>query len=347
MAGKTIKSGSKKSRKVAKNPLPRWRGFNLLSFFSVKWNSRPVEDDFRWIADWGFDFIRLPMSYLLWTQSDDIFKVKEDVLEQIDQAVDLARRCGLHVCLNFHRAPGYTISSENPETLSLWKEQKPLDAFCFHWELFTRRYKGISSRELSFNLVNEPPVPSRTVMTKADYERVVRAAVAAIRRIDPDRLIIADGISVATEPVPELADVGIAQSCRGYRPMSISHHKAHWCKTDHFPPPAWPGVDESGETWDRRRLAEYYAPWGKMIGRGVGVHCGECGCHNLTPHGVFLAWLEDVLSVLTGLGIGYALWNFRGPFGVLDSKRDDVEYQDWHGRLLDRKMLDLLRESGK
>lgn len=34
-----------------------------------------------------------------------------------------------------------------------------------------------------------------------------------------------------------------------------------------------------------------------------------------------------------------------GDFGILDSERKDVAYEDWHGHLLDRKMLDLLQEN--
>ena len=36
------------------------------------------------------------------------------------------------------------------------------------------------------------------------------------------------------------------------------------------------------------------------------------------------------------------MWNFRGSFGVLDSGRADVAYEDFHGHKLDRKMLDVL-----
>ena len=59
---------------------------------------------------------------------------------------------------------------------------------------------------------------------------------------------------------------------------------------------------------------------------------------------MFLAWFGDVLDVLTDNQIVYALWNFRGDFGVLDSGRKDVQYEDWHGHQLDRKMLDLLKK---
>ena len=33
-----------------------------------------------------------------------------------------------------------------------------------------------------------------------------------------------------------------------------------------------------------------------------------------------LAWLRDVLEILKSHNIGWALWNFRGPFGILDSE---------------------------
>jgi endoglucanase len=35
---------------------------------------------------------------------------------------------------------------------------------------------------------------------------------------------------------------------------------------------------------------------------------------------------------------------FRGSFGILDSDRADVQYEDFNGRKLDRKLLQLLQE---
>ena len=58
-----------------------------------------------------------------------------------------------------------------------------------------------------------------------------------------------------------------------------------------------------------------------------------------------LAWLRDNLDVFRQLGWGWALWNLRGSFGILDSGRDDVEYEDFHGHRLDRQMLRLLQEN--
>jgi endoglucanase len=125
--------------------------------------------------------------------------------------------------------------------------------------------------------------------------------------------------------------------------MGISHYQASWVGGEKWAEPSWPGPDHGGEYWDRARLEKHYAPWAELARRGVGVHCGEGGAFKFTPHPVVLAWLRDVLEILTSHGIGFALWNLRGSFGILDSDRKDVAYEDWHGHKLDRKLLDLLR----
>jgi len=324
--------------------LPRHRGFNLLEAFTVKSSGDFREDDFRWISEWGFNWVRLPMCYTLWAHDGDPFRLNEAWLEHVDRAIGFGRRYGIHVCLNFHRAPGYSVNRERTEPFNLWKDPRALEAFCLHWETFAKRYRGVPSREVSFNLVNEPGAISEASMTREDHARVVRAAVAAIRNADPERLVVADGLSWGNLPCPELADLGIAQSCRAYAPMGVSHYKANWVKGENWPVPEWPGKDRGGELWDRARLEKHYAPWAELARQGVGVHCGEGGAFKFTPHAVFLAWYRDVLEILKSLGIGYALWQFRGTFGVLDSDRADVAYEDWHGHKLDRKLLELLKE---
>lgn len=332
------------------NRLPRWRGFNLLEKFikhpDPGGNPPFREDDFRWIADWGFDFVRLPMSYRCWSSPEHWRTFEESTLVHIDQAVELGRRHRVHVNLNFHRAPGYCIAPE-PEPFNLWKDREAEDAFCFHWETFARRYRGIPSGRLSFNLVNEPHWPDDARMSRPDHERVIRRAVATIRAVDPDRLIIADGICCGTAPCPELADLGVAQSCRAYAPFGVSHYQAPWATWVNWaqvPPPAWPGGWEHGAAWSREHLAAFYQPWRDLVAQGIGVHCGEGGAFNRTPHEVVLRWLRDVLEILHESGIGFALWNFRGAFGILDSGRDDVAYGDWYGHKLDGRLLDLLRQ---
>ena len=43
--------------------------------------------------------------------------------------------------------------------------------------------------------------------------------------------------------------------------------------------------------------------------------------------------------------IGLALWEFIGDFGILNSGRTDVEYQDWYGYKLDKRLLALMQSN--
>jgi len=318
--------------------LPRWRGFNLLEKFNAGSNKPFVEDDFRGMAEWGFDFVRLPMDYRCWTDPNDPHKLDDKVLTEIDQAVEFGKRHGVHVSLNLHRAPGYTVAKP-PEKLDLWTSEEAQELFDFQWSQFAKRYQGTPSKQLSFNLVNEP---SRIPVDK--YAKVVRRVVGAIRAGDPKRLVIADGLSWGSDPVLELADLGIAQATRGYFPMPISHYQASWVRGERFPKPTWP-LKEGNRTIDRDVLRnERIQPWKKLEAKGVGVIVGEWGAFNKTPHEVVLAWARDYLELWKEAGWGWALWNFRGSFGIVDSGRADVEYEDSHGQKLDRKFLDLLRQ---
>ncbi len=339
--------------------LPRWRGFNLLAFFQAfnryQSSGELQEDDLRWMRDWGFDFVRLPMDYWIWIDSDwrktrklapdDMYRINPAALEKIDKAIELCGKYGLHVNVNFHRAPGYCINNREREPFVLWSDRRAEDAFVFHWGLFAKRYAGISRKQLSFNLLNEAPRPRPGYMTRADYIRVMTRAIKEIRKHSPERLILVDGLSVAHDPIPGMIPLHVAQSMHAYWPAQISHYRAPWVdRNNRFPLPTWPLKDRRGKIIaDRAKLEEYVAPWAKLAARGVGVHCGECGCYNKTPYPVFMGWFTAVMDILKEHGIGYALWSFRGSFGILDSGRTDIAYEDWHGHKLDRRLLDLLR----
>ncbi len=319
--------------------LPRWRGFNLLEKFTARHNAPFVETDFAQIAEFGFDFVRLPLSYHCWSDPGNWRKLDEKALKEIDQAVQFGQRHAIHVSINFHRAPGYCVNPPK-EPLDLWSDAEALKASCHHWSHFARRYRGIPNARLSFDLLNEPAkIPEET------YVRVAKELIGAIRREDPQRLIIADGLRWGRDPVHGLADSGVAQSTRGYDPMRISHHRASWIGgSDRWPAPAWPLKLGDWDVYDKDRLRrENIVPWKALEKKGVGVHVGEWGAYRATPHHVALAWMQDFLELWKEAGWGWALWNFRGSFGILDSGREDVKYEDFRGHKLDRKMLTLLQ----
>lgn len=319
--------------------LPRWRGFNLLEKFGASKQTAFHEEDFDIIAGWGFNFVRLPMSYRCWGDWEDYTKFAEKPLKEVDQAVEFGRQRGIHVNLCFHRAPGYCVNPPK-EPHDLWTEEKSVQGAALHWRTFAQRYKGIPSSQLSFDLVNEPPQ-----VADERYLHVARAMVEAIREVDPDRLIIADGSSYGNKPVHALVELKIAQSTRGYAPLEISHYKASWMAgSDTWAKPTWP-LGQGKDRWDKARLLrDGIGPWQALEKKGIGIHVGEWGVYNFTPHDVALAWMADSLDLWKSAGWGWALWNLRGSFGVLDSGRADVTYEDFKGHKLDRKMLEMLRE---
>ena len=347
---------------LSKNKLPRWRGFNLLDFFSPDpANTRPAttEEKLKWMQDWGFDFVRIPIAYPYYLNIDrtkkitaaDVYRIDESAIDRIDKLVSLAHKYNMHVSLNLHRAPGYCINAGFFEPFNLWKDEAAQDAFYFHWNMWAKRYKNVSSKKISFDLVNEPSMRedmndqhSKSGPVPGDiYRKVAQGALEAIRKENKDRLVIADGNSGGNMVIPELTDLDIAQSCRGYYPGQISHYKAPWANKDpeNLPDPKWPG-QIGNRFWDKADLEKFYQPWIELVNKGVGVHCGECGCWKKTPHDVFLAWFGDVLDILTKNNIGYAIWEFSGDFGIMNSGRTDVVYEDWYGQKLDRKFLSLL-----
>ncbi len=470
--------------------LPRWRGFNLLEMFYKGSSNGPFkEEDFKLVSELGFNFVRLPMDYRIWVRGGDWARFNETPLHWIDQAIEYGQQHGVHVCLNFHRAPGYTVA-DPPEPTSLWTDPDTQKACANHWSLFARRYEGIPNNQLSFNLFNEPPDIDPNV-----YAHIVGLMAEAIRAEDPNRLIIADGLNYCVKPCWSLVPLGVAQATRGYQPFTLTHYRAGWVSgSDLWAMPMWPeplgcagylygpakkemqspvvieanipdpftfhvrvgivssssrlevsvdrgrrntwaqdfkpgpgegpwkqvvyvpqwdtyqniydqafaiefpvcrreirltntvgdwltiteigveladgrsfslavsprwgdvnrvlrfdpsnpaGAFQSDDAMDRQWLWDnYVAPWVQLKEANVGVMVGEWGAYNQTPHDVTLRWMEDCLKNWQQAGLGWALWNFRGSLGVLDSDRADVPYEDFHGHKLDRKMLDLLQ----
>ena len=109
---------------VISNPIPRWRGFNLLDYFepiapNEKSSAATTEDDFKWMADWGFDFVRVPMAYPRYINFDptknitpeDVLNINEKVVDEIVELISMANKYKLHVSIDLHRAPGYCVNA--------------------------------------------------------------------------------------------------------------------------------------------------------------------------------------------------------------------------------------------
>ena len=67
-------------KKISEIMQNRWRGFNLQGLF-VSPESKDInlfynlqyypEEKFKIISDWGFNYVRLPLSYRCWSSAED------------------------------------------------------------------------------------------------------------------------------------------------------------------------------------------------------------------------------------------------------------------------------------
>ncbi len=290
-------------------------------------SQKPFEErDFADIAELGFDFVRLPLDYRCWTDRDE----PEDAQGAGPQgdrpggrARPQARRSRpdqLPPGPGFHRRQARRSRSRSGPTPRSW-------TICaHHWASFAARYQGIPNNLVSFNLFNEPD----DKVKPEDHRRVVERVAAAIRERDPQRLIVCDGRAWATTPPTELIGLNVAAALHDYNPMPLTHYKASWVNWDEsWPEPIWPLKQNDGKYVVRGTIArELIKPWKDFEAKGVGVMVGEFGVYNQTPHRFVLSWMNDTLAEFKKAGWGWALWNFTGSFGICDSGRYDVAYED-------------------
>jgi endoglucanase len=327
--------------------IPRWRGFNLTELAGWGPEQRYRESDFSWMAERGFNFARLPCSYWMWSNKTAWMQIIGKNLRPFDRAIDLGRQYGIHINLCLHRIPGYCVNGRELEPYQLFDSprdsmERALEAALHHWRYLAERYKTVPTRQLSFDLLNEPPF----MVDQTRYVEIARALIAAIRETSPERLIFADGADIGQTPVRGLVDQAVVHSTRGYLPKMVSHYTATWVPADEFESlatPTWPMTDNRGVLWDREKLRDrLISKWQPLKELDAPIHVGEWGCYNKTPHDICLAWMSDLLALWKEAGWGWSMWNLRGPFGVLDSGRSDVVYEKSQGGRLDRKMLELL-----
>ena len=330
-------------------PTARWRGFNLLGMFRCptiglrpdpRVEGRFVEWEFKALRDWGFNFARLPIDYRILVSGDSWTNLDEGKIALLDEAVEFGRRYGIHVQIALHRIPGYCILDQT-EAFPLGTSEVAQDAACRMWSALAERWKGVPNEILSFNLFNEP-----TRHTAGEnYPPLCMKLIKAIRDVDSARFIMADGNHCASAPVPELYGIpSLGQAFRGYTPHALTHYGADFIEGIPGEPPTWPLALNYGRGWITEAPEETVAKIQPALNAGELCMVGEFGCRPDTPHDVALGWMEHCLRLWRSKDLGWALWNLRGPFGILDSGRNDAAHEDFSGHRLDRRMLELLQQ---
>jgi len=321
-------------------------GFNFQWMTSWQEGRDPAPADLQaldFLAKHGFNFARLACDYRFWTKDFDYLHPIEPAFKFIDDYVEACRHRDIHFSLNMHRVPGYCINRPEIEKHNLWVDKEAQDGLVFQWETFARRYVGVSGDVLSFDLINEPPDIGQYGMTRDIHEALIRRVVAGIRAIDPNRPIVIDGLEGGNVAMPELSDLDLIHSTRGYQPMPVSHQGASWWSGWKGHSPVYPGGDWWDKSWDRDTLNEHYKPWRDIAAQGRTVHIGEFGCYNRTPNDVALRWFADLFSLWREYGWGWGMWNFVGPFGIIGHGREGARIEMIDGYEVDVELLELMK----
>ena len=170
------------------------------------------------------------------------------------------------------------------------------------------------------------------------FDRDYTAAIPADTR--QVRIRVADGDwlqigQIGLKPAGTDAKETVARTSAGVRQAAAPFRYAPG-----VPGGPFAGLPMQDRAWLWKTCIE---PWKEAEAQGHRRHGRRMGRYNKTPHDVVLRWAEDCLANWQKAGWGWAMWNFRGSIGVLDSGRSDVHYEDFEGHKLDRKLLDLLQ----
>lgn len=221
------------------------KGFNLLGKYDIGWSNNGFsKEEFEIVKDLGFNFVRLPLDYRTFTHAGNWDVIDEEKIAEIDKAIEYGEKYGVHICICFHRAPGYCVNPASnlpPEqNIDLWSNATAQNAFLKHWEYFAARYRDVPWEKLSFNLINEPKDIDENV-----YGPLMKRAIDKIQAVQPDRIIFVDGLNYSRELLNTFSGrKNIIQALHVYDPMTITHYKAEWVNgSDSWPLPVWPMTD--------------------------------------------------------------------------------------------------------
>lgn len=147
-----------------------------------------TEKDFTWIAEQGFDFVRLPVGYWLFAQTNDFI----DGEVYLRRAFDWAKRHRLGIVLDFHGLQGSQNGYDHSGQVGkvrLYRRKNTADALST-LEYMVRTY-GQRKELLAIELINEPKIRWFLRRTLRYYDRAYKVAE---QHLGPGvKIVVSDG----------------------------------------------------------------------------------------------------------------------------------------------------------
>ncbi len=325
--GFTVRRGTNISHWLSQS---RRRGEERQRFFT--------EEDVTLIARLGYDHVRLPVDEeQLWDESG---QPEEEAFALLDSALDWCAARGLPVIVDLHILRSHHF---NEGDKPLWTDPREQERFVEIWRQLSGRLQTRPNELVAYELMNEAVADD-----PEDWNRLLARGVEALREREPERtLVIGSNLWQQVETFDQLripeGDPNILLSFHLYTPMALTHYGASWTKVGEYQGPVrYPGEvvteadlaglpddlvgairDGRGLYFDRTVLEEKLAkPLALARRTGLPLYCGEWGALPASPRADRLRWYRDFRSVLERNGIGWAHWDYKGGFGVVDAQRN-------------------------
>ncbi|MCC5831145.1 MAG: cellulase family glycosylhydrolase [Phycisphaeraceae bacterium] len=298
-----------------------------------------TRDDVRRIAEWGMDHIRLPIDEV--QMFDESGRPEPEAFDLLDQALDWSAESGLRVLVDLHILRAHYFNQ--PTEPALYTDESESDRFARLWDVLSAHLKHHPLDRLAYELLNEP-----VARNAADWNRVLRKPLAAVRHHEPERVVYLGSNRFQSATTFDELDIPddrhLILSFHFYEPMLITHYRAGWTAIgDYDGPIHYPGQPVASEDIARLQAAvpegrvdlkRWNAPFDadairhaliKPLARreetGLSLYCGEFGVRDSVQDDIRIAWLSDLIAVFHSLDIGWAVWDYRGGFGMLDLDR--------------------------
>jgi endoglucanase len=314
--------------------------------------------DFKTIAQWGFNSVRLPVDAQWIFDNEGRGPLLKDRLAFLKKVLRWAADAGLLTILDLHQTPWHTFAK--PQLENLWKSEEDLNAFCQCWAELAHALKRVAA-PLWFDVLNEP-----TASQAEDWNHVASKIYRVLRMEDSKRTLVIESTRWGSVlRLKELAEAvqgpQLVYSFHFYLPMLVTHQKAPWWADGkpygeevHYPgslprvrehlekdlpPPTRSLLEFEGlKNWDRDALRELMKPVKDLVQEGNTLYCGEFGIFDKAPRLTRLNWVRDVVSVFSELKVGWSFWTYRGlDFGVW------LKEGNSESAPLDQEMLDILK----
>jgi endoglucanase len=171
---------------------------NTDTFYTAWLNNHVRRIDIDSLATWGFNTIRLPMHYNLFTpQNLPVGEYINTGFELIDSLLSWCSANQIYLILDLHGAPGgqgddAAISDYDPAKPSLWESEENKARTADLWKTLAARY---ADEEWigGYDLINEPKWDALLDNNNHDLWELLIRITDSIRTVDPNHMLIIEG----------------------------------------------------------------------------------------------------------------------------------------------------------